>query len=392
MVGKGLEMPQYIGCQHHILDRILKHVLDTYGSKTTTKPSLNYKIIDELLENYKELQSEYKAETEMDLDENPGWRDDFKFLYELCKAFQHCKKHAAFPVIKWRKLPSLHSARWNSRAIYTLIAYFLLPSWGSVLELPACFIAEKWQETWFCTQKFKETTYDNLLLGITKLGCASALKCLKTHWSRAPSVLDVPRSNMIAKRAVKVCVVVATAAAGISYDKPIPILRNHRTQNAAGEYSFEFETGNGIVHIESGRQYNGQDYTSDEGVPVAIYFTSDKDGYQPQGEVLPVPVELPYTSDPTPSSTNHHHAKPDPQHSIPHAHTAKKQYLLPSSRRRRSLVSVMILTLTPVGRPAGGGRVRGVEMESCVYTMADSFRQVSALQLLRLREICDTVV
>ncbi|KAG0714665.1 hypothetical protein GWK47_013663 [Chionoecetes opilio] len=204
MVGKGLEMPQYIGCQHHILDRILKHVLDTYGSKTTTKPSLNYKFIDELLENYKELQSEYKAETEMDVDENPGWRDDFKFLYELCKAFQHCKKHAAFPVIKWRKLPSLHSARWNSRAIYTLIAYFLLPSWRSVLELPACFIAEKWQETWFSTKKFKETTYDNLLLGITKLGCASALKCLKTHWSRAPSVLDVPRSNMIAKRAVKI--------------------------------------------------------------------------------------------------------------------------------------------------------------------------------------------
>ncbi|KAG0724778.1 hypothetical protein GWK47_004959 [Chionoecetes opilio] len=183
MVGKGLEMPQYIGCQHHILGRILKHVLDFYVSKTTTKPSLNYKFIDELLENYKELQSEYKAETEMDVDENPGWRDDFKFLYELCKAFQHCKKHAAFPVIKWRKLPSLHSARWNSRAIYTLIASFLLPSWRSVLELPACFIAEKWQEAWFSAQKFKETTYDNLLLGIIKLGCASALKGLKTHWS-----------------------------------------------------------------------------------------------------------------------------------------------------------------------------------------------------------------
>ncbi|KAG0724579.1 hypothetical protein GWK47_040332 [Chionoecetes opilio] len=129
MVGKGLEMPQYIGCQHHILDRVLKHVLDFYVSKTTTKPSLNYKFIDELLENYEELQSEYKAETKMDVDENPGWRDDFKFLYELCKAFQHCKKHSAFPVIKLRKLPSLHSARWNSRANYTLIAYFLLPSW-----------------------------------------------------------------------------------------------------------------------------------------------------------------------------------------------------------------------------------------------------------------------
>ncbi|KAG0725974.1 hypothetical protein GWK47_037543 [Chionoecetes opilio] len=204
MVGKDLEMSQYIGCQHHILGGILQHVLDFYVSKTTIKPSLNYKFIDELLENYEELQTEYKAETEMDVDENPGWRDDFKFLYELCKAFQHCKKHTAFPVIKWRKLPSLHRARWNSRAIFTLIAYFLLPSWRSVLELPACFIAEKWEKAWFSAQKFKKTTYDNPLLGITKLGCASALKGLKTHWSRAPSLLDVPRSNMIAERALKV--------------------------------------------------------------------------------------------------------------------------------------------------------------------------------------------
>lgn len=30
MVGKGLQMPQYIGCQHHVLDRILRHVLDFY--------------------------------------------------------------------------------------------------------------------------------------------------------------------------------------------------------------------------------------------------------------------------------------------------------------------------------------------------------------------------
>ena len=204
MTGKGLDMPQYIGCQHHILDRILRHVLDFYLSETTTKPSLNYKFVDELLENYKHLQSEYKAETQTENDENPGWRDDFKFLYELCKAFQHYKKHASFPIIKWQKLPSLHNARWNSRAIYTLIAYFLLPSWRNILERPVSFIANSWQEAWFTSQKFKETSYDNLLLSITELGCAGALKCLKTHWSRAPSVVDIPRSNMIAERAVKV--------------------------------------------------------------------------------------------------------------------------------------------------------------------------------------------
>ena len=66
MALKGFEKPQYIGCQHHILDRILKHVLDFYVSKTTTKTSLNYKFIDEVLENYEELQNHYKAETEID--------------------------------------------------------------------------------------------------------------------------------------------------------------------------------------------------------------------------------------------------------------------------------------------------------------------------------------
>ncbi|KAG0711498.1 hypothetical protein GWK47_002279 [Chionoecetes opilio] len=207
------ESQSFVG--HHILDRILKHVLDTYGSKTTTKPSLNYKFIDELLENYKELQSEYKAEKQKWMwTRTPAGGDDFKFLYELCKAFQHCKKHAAFPVIKWRKLPSLHSARWNSRAIYTLIAYFLLPSWGSGFWSFQHVSSLKSGKNLVQYSKIQGDTYDNLLLGITKLGCASALKCLTTHWSRAPSVLDVPRSNMIAKRAVKEVVLVRRRVCG----------------------------------------------------------------------------------------------------------------------------------------------------------------------------------
>ena len=72
------------------------------------------------------------------------------------------------------------------------------------MELPARFIAIKWQEAWFTDQRYKEMTYDNLIVGITDLECDSALKCLKTHWVRGPSVLNIPRSNIIAERAVKV--------------------------------------------------------------------------------------------------------------------------------------------------------------------------------------------
>lgn len=51
---------------------------------------------------------------------------------------------------------------------------------------------------------------------------------------------------------------VAVAAAAPSYT-PIPILKDDRSQNSAGEYSFAFETGNGIVRSESGQQADGQE-------------------------------------------------------------------------------------------------------------------------------------
>ncbi|XP_050697121.1 endocuticle structural glycoprotein SgAbd-8-like isoform X1 [Eriocheir sinensis] len=95
-------------------------------------------------------------------------------------------------------------------------------------------------------------------------------------------------------------VVVAAAAAAPGYDTPIPILKDDRSQNAAGEYTFDFETGNGIVRSEAGRQADGQEssgafsYTSPDGTPVAISFTAGAGGYQPEGAVLPVAPPLPY--------------------------------------------------------------------------------------------------
>jgi hypothetical protein len=59
-----------------------------------------------------------------------------------------------FPIIKWRQLPSLHAARWNSRAIYCIIAYFLLPEWRKDLEIVVGFVAYEWQEAWFSGQMY----------------------------------------------------------------------------------------------------------------------------------------------------------------------------------------------------------------------------------------------
>lgn len=79
------------------------------------------------------------------------------------------------PIIKWQKLPSLHQARWNSRAIYVLIGYFLLPDWKDVLDEPAVFISFYWKEAWFADHKnamFK-VQYEKLLEGLNQI---------KVHW------------------------------------------------------------------------------------------------------------------------------------------------------------------------------------------------------------------
>ena len=81
---------------------------------------MNYEFIDEVQQKYGKLQQNYKGEVEIAESENPGWRDDFKFLFELCTAFRFNKEQNKLPFIKWRQLPSLHAARWNSRAIYCL--------------------------------------------------------------------------------------------------------------------------------------------------------------------------------------------------------------------------------------------------------------------------------
>ena len=104
---------------------------------------------------------------------------------------------------KLEKLPSLHNVRWNSRAIYGLIAFFLLPSWRGQLKVLCDFIACTWAKAWFSNQHFSEDTYNKLHTAVSELKCSKALKCLATHWVNERSVLDGQRSNMLVERAVK---------------------------------------------------------------------------------------------------------------------------------------------------------------------------------------------
>lgn len=202
---KGYQKPQYIGCQHHILDLLVKHVLNFFIQEPTTKPELNYSFIDEITSNYTTLQDQYNEEETSDIDtgHNPRWRDDFKFLFELCQAYRYYKGSMSLPRINWKKLPNLHQARWNSRAIYTIMAFFLLPNWRSILCKACNFICFEWADAWFHSQHYFKPSYQKLLTSLKETKCDKAIKCLKTHWSQEESKLDIPRSNQVAERAVK---------------------------------------------------------------------------------------------------------------------------------------------------------------------------------------------
>ena len=80
----GIDKPVYIGCQHHILDRVLKHVFDQLFGESSASPDINYPFVTNILQNYEHLKEVYQSEGSANLEEGEkedvGWRDDMKFL------------------------------------------------------------------------------------------------------------------------------------------------------------------------------------------------------------------------------------------------------------------------------------------------------------------------
>ena len=60
-VRRGYDEPQYIGCQHHVLDLILKHIMDNKFDNKTTSPDINYSFIDNIKKDYQTLKKVFKG-------------------------------------------------------------------------------------------------------------------------------------------------------------------------------------------------------------------------------------------------------------------------------------------------------------------------------------------
>ena len=126
--GKGLEKPQFIGCQQHILDRILRLVMDVEVGEITDSPNISYEFVPEIVNHYDQLRAEFNnGEDEMEVEFENISHDDMKFLYHLIESFKFYKENKKFPMIKFQTIPNISNARWNSRAILVLLAYTLIP-------------------------------------------------------------------------------------------------------------------------------------------------------------------------------------------------------------------------------------------------------------------------
>lgn len=199
---KGLDPPQFISCQHHVLDRILRLVMDAEIGENTKSPNIEYPFVSNLMSNYEELKGRFINGKDIITDKS-GWRDDMKFLYHLTRVFRfYIENEKNMPFVNFQKIPNISNARWNSRAILAILAFILIPNMRSSLEKVCNFISYDWADYWFSDQTYK--IYDFERLSESLRPYKKALKCLQTHWKREPSMLNIPRSNQCAERAIKI--------------------------------------------------------------------------------------------------------------------------------------------------------------------------------------------
>ncbi|KAI0980284.1 hypothetical protein GJ496_011828 [Pomphorhynchus laevis] len=137
------EVPQFIGCQHHILDRALRIIMDEYFGKYTVSPEISYEFVSLLTKDYDKLKHDFE-QGEFESEALSGWRDDMCFLHHLMDVYNYYQIRCRFPLVHFHALPNLRYARWNSRATFALLAYILIPAQRLEMKCVCDIICGKW--------------------------------------------------------------------------------------------------------------------------------------------------------------------------------------------------------------------------------------------------------
>ena len=109
-----------------MLDLLLKHVKDEIFGCKTWSPNINYFFVDELIKNYDDLVKNFKLSTSNISIPAMVWQDDMKFLCELGHHYRYYFEEKDFAKINFKALLNISNARWNSRGILALLAFFFI--------------------------------------------------------------------------------------------------------------------------------------------------------------------------------------------------------------------------------------------------------------------------
>ena len=177
----GSPKPMFIICQHHVLDRILRVVIDDELQGSTKSPNIEYFFIKDMTSEYDKLKAAF-CNGKAEIEETAGWRDDMKFLFHLTRVFHHFTEKIELPFVRFQNIPNISNTHWNSRAILALLAFMLMPETRSRLDKVCSFLSYTWTDLWFSNQFFHAEDYDEVSTALNEY--PQALKGLKTHWKR----------------------------------------------------------------------------------------------------------------------------------------------------------------------------------------------------------------
>ncbi|CAH1104637.1 unnamed protein product [Psylliodes chrysocephalus] len=139
-------------------------------------------------------------------------------------------------------------------------------------------------------------------------------------YTTIPLKMTLPREGRELSKNINIfnlLIILALAiAAGVTSAAPppaeqskeqIPILKyENEGVNHDGSYNWNYETGNNIIAQEQGEFKQGTnpdegemevrgsyEYTDPDGKKVVVTYIANKDGFQPQGDILPTPPPIP---------------------------------------------------------------------------------------------------
>ena len=160
-LSKGYDKPQLLSCQHHVLDRILRVVMDDELAGASKSPNIEYFFVKELMASCEELQGSFQNGAHV-IKDQAGWRDNMKFLFHLSRAFRFFHENRDMPFIKFQKILNICNDRWNSQAILALLASFFMAHMRERLQTVCQFILHDWVDHCFSDQTYRAEDYAEL--------------------------------------------------------------------------------------------------------------------------------------------------------------------------------------------------------------------------------------